>query len=84
MPWPRSLTPGCAPMLSDMADEMRLYERSALKDFRVSILDRVELDPELATLQVCCRIRLRGGSLASPRGSVTIRAIVAHTLAKVA
>jgi hypothetical protein len=37
-------------MLSRMADEMRLYDRSALKDFLVSILDRVELDPELATL----------------------------------
>jgi hypothetical protein len=56
-------------LLSHMADEMRLYERSALKDFLVSILDRVELDPEQATLQVCYRIPLRGGnSLASPRG----------------
>ncbi len=56
-------------MLSHMADEMRLYERGALKDFLVSILDRVELDPEQATLQLCYRIPLRGGnSVASPRG----------------
>jgi site-specific DNA recombinase len=56
-------------MLSHMADEMRLYERGALKDFLTSILDRVELDPELATLQLCYRIPLRGGnSVASPRG----------------
>ncbi len=72
-------------MLSHMADEMRLYERSALKDFLVSILDRVELDPEQATFQLCYRIPLRGGnSVASPRGSVTIPTIIAHTLARVA
>ena len=58
----------------------RIYERGALKDFLVSILD-----PELATLQLCYRIPLRGGnSVASPRGSVTIPTIVARTLAKVA
>jgi hypothetical protein len=68
-----------------MADEMHLFERSALKDFVVSILDRIELDPEQATLQVCYRIPLRGGnSLASPRGSVTIPTVVARTLVKVA
>jgi len=56
-------------MLGRMADEMQLYERGALKDFLVSILDRVELDPENATLQLCYRIPLRGGvSVASPRG----------------
>jgi hypothetical protein len=55
-------------MLGHMADEMRLYERGALKDFLGSILDRVELDPEQQTLQVCYRIPLRGGnSVASPR-----------------
>ena len=31
-------------MLGRMADEMRLYERGALKDFLMSILDRIELD----------------------------------------
>jgi hypothetical protein len=42
---------------------------TAIKDFLARILDRVELDPELAILQVCYRIPLRGGnSVASPRG----------------
>lgn len=51
-----------------MADDMQLYERGELKDFLATILDRVELDPEEATLQVCYRIPLRGGnSVASPR-----------------
>ena len=45
-------------MLGRMADEMRLYERGALKDFLGSILDRVELDPDEQTLQVCYRIPL--------------------------
>jgi DNA invertase Pin-like site-specific DNA recombinase len=55
-------------MLGHMADQMQLYERSDLKDFLGTILDRVELDPEEATLQLCYRIPLRGGnSLASPR-----------------
>ena len=72
-------------MLGRMADEMRLYERGALKDFLVSILDRVELDPEQQTLQLCYRIPLSGGnSVASPRGSIAIPTIVARTLAKVA
>lgn len=57
-------------MLGHMADEMRLYERGALKAFLLTILDRVELDPEQQTLQVCYRIPLRGGvSGASPRDS---------------
>ena len=56
-------------MLGRMADEMRLYERNDLKDFLATILDRVELDPEEATLQLCYRIPLRGGvSVASPGG----------------
>ena len=56
-------------MLGHMADEMRLYERNALKDFLTSILDRIELDPDQQTLQLCYRIPLRGGvSVASPRG----------------
>ena len=56
-------------MLGHMADEMRLYERTALKDFLTSILDRIELDPDQQTLQLCNRIPLRGGvSVASPRG----------------
>ncbi len=56
-------------MLGRMADEMRLYDRNDLKDFLTTILDRVELDPDEATLQVCYRIPLRGGnSMASPRG----------------
>jgi site-specific DNA recombinase len=58
-------------MLGRMAEEMKLYERAALKDFLGAILDRIELDPELQTLQVCYRIPLhqRGGnSGASPRG----------------
>ncbi len=56
-------------MLGRMADDMQLYERDELKDFLATILDRVELDPDEATLQVCYRIPLRGGnSVASPRG----------------
>ena len=39
-------------MLRHMADEMRLYERAALKDLLDSILDRVELDPDEQILQV--------------------------------
>ena len=56
-------------MLGRMADEMQLYERNNLKDFLATILDRVELDPDEATLQLCYRIPLRSGfSLASPGG----------------
>ncbi|MDQ6825046.1 MAG: hypothetical protein M3007_06245 [Candidatus Eremiobacteraeota bacterium] len=56
-------------MLGHIADEMQLYESGDLKDFLATILDRVELDPEEATLQVCYRIPLRGGvNVASPRG----------------
>ena len=74
IPWPATSLIG-----------MRLYERNDLKDFLATILDRVELDPEEATLQVCYRIPLRGGNfVASPRGFGTIPTIVARTLAKVA
>jgi len=63
---------------------MRLYERGALKDFLRSILDRVELDPEQQTVQVCFRIPLRGGNIvASARGLLTIPTILARTVAKV-
>ena len=56
-------------MLGHMAEEMQLYQRSDLKDFLGTILDRVELDPEEATLQLCYRIPLRGAvSVASPGG----------------
>ena len=56
-------------MLSRLADEMRLYERADLRDFLGSILDRVELDPNASTLQVCYRIPLRSGlNVASPAG----------------
>jgi site-specific DNA recombinase len=56
-------------MLGRMADEIRVYERAELRDFLGSILDRIELDPEAATLQVCYRIPLRGVlNVASPRG----------------
>ena len=56
-------------MLGRMADEMQLYERNDLKDFLTTILDRVELDPDQAALQLCYRIPLRSGfSLASPGG----------------
>ena len=56
-------------MLSRLADDMRLYDRAELKDFLTSILDRVELDPHAATVQLCYRIPLQGGvSVASPRG----------------
>jgi len=72
-------------MLGRMADDMKLYERDDLKDFLATILDRIDLDPEEATLQLCYRIPLRGGaSLASPRGLAAIPTIVATTLAKVA
>jgi len=56
-------------MLSRLADEMRLYDRGDLRDFLSSIVERVELDPEAATLQLCYRIPLRSGvSVASPGG----------------
>lgn len=56
-------------MLRNLADEMRLYDPVELKDFLTSILDRIELDPEESTLQLCYRIPLRSGlSLASPGG----------------
>ncbi|MCC7325559.1 MAG: hypothetical protein IT521_01975 [Burkholderiales bacterium] len=56
-------------MLSRLAEEMRLYERADLRDFLGSILDRVELDPNAPTLQVCPRIPLRGVlNVASPGG----------------
>jgi len=56
-------------MLGRMAEEMRIYDRAELRDFLGSILDRVELDPTAATLQVCYRIPLRSGfNLASPGG----------------
>ena len=56
-------------MLGRLADDMRLYDRAELKDFLTSILDRVELDPHAATVQLCYRIPLHGGvSVASPRG----------------
>jgi hypothetical protein len=42
-----------------LANDMRLYDRADLRDFLSSILDRVELDPEAATLQLCYRIPLR-------------------------
>src|SRR6266513_868124 len=42
-------------MLGHMADEMQLYERGALKDFLTSILDRIDLDPDQQTLQLCHR-----------------------------
>ena len=56
-------------MLRRMADEMNTYPRANLRDFLASILDRIELDPEAQTLQLCYRIPLKGGnSVASPRG----------------
>lgn len=56
-------------MLSHLADEMRLYPPEDLKDFLTTILDRVELDPEEASLRLCYRIPLRSGNkLASPGG----------------
>jgi hypothetical protein len=45
-------------MLGRQADEMRLYDRGELRDFLSSILDRVELDPEADTVQLCYRIPL--------------------------
>jgi len=54
-------------MLGRMAEEVRIYDRAELRDFLGSILDRVELDPTAATLQVCYRIPLRSGNkVASP------------------
>ena len=56
-------------MLSHLAEEMRLYDPASLKDFLTTILDRVELDPEEASLRLCYRIPLRSGNkLASPGG----------------
>ena len=56
-------------MLGRMAEEIRIYERADLRDFLGSILDRVELDPTAATLQLCYRIPLRSGfKVASPGG----------------
>ena len=55
-------------MLRRLVDEMERYERHEFKDFLSTILERIELDPDQATLQVCYSIPLRGGnSLASPR-----------------
>ncbi len=56
-------------MLGRMAEEMRIYDRAELRDFLGSILDRIELEPTAATLQVCYRIPLRSGNkVASPGG----------------
>ena len=56
-------------MLGHLAEEMRLYDPASLKDFLTTILDRVELDPEAASLRLCYRIPLRSGNkLASPAG----------------
>jgi hypothetical protein len=63
----------------------RRWCRAELRDFPGSILDRVELEPTAATLQVCYRIPLRSGfNVASPRGFGTIPTIIARSLAKVA
>jgi hypothetical protein len=59
-------------MLGRMADEMQLHERGALKAFLISILDRVELDPENATLQLCYRIPLRGGVSVASHGDQSL------------
>jgi hypothetical protein len=54
-------------MLGHLAEEMRLYDSASLEDFLTTILDRVELDPEEASLRLCYRIPLRSGNkLASP------------------
>jgi site-specific DNA recombinase len=56
-------------MLSHLAEEMRLYPAGDLKDFLTTILDRVELDPEEASLRLCYRIPPRSGNkVASPGG----------------
>ena len=56
-------------MLGHLAEEMRLYPAGDLKDFLSTILDRVELDPEEASLRLCYRIPLRSGNkVASPGG----------------
>jgi hypothetical protein len=47
--------------------------------------DRVELDPEAATLQLCYRIPLRSGvSVASPGGLGAIPTLIFKSLARVA
>ena len=56
-------------MLGRLADDMALYSPAELKDFLGSILDRVELDPDASTLQLCYRTPLQSGvSVASPKG----------------
>lgn len=56
-------------MLGHLAEEMGRYPPGDLKDFLSTILDRVELDPEEASLRLCYRIPLRSGNkLASPGG----------------
>jgi hypothetical protein len=56
-------------MLGRLADEMQLYDRADLRDFLGSILARVELDPDAATLQIHYRIPLRNVvNVASPAG----------------
>jgi hypothetical protein len=52
-----------------MADEMHLFERSALKDYVVSILDRIELDPEQATLQSATASHSVVGIVWRPQGA---------------
>jgi hypothetical protein len=60
-------------MLSHLAEEMRYYDPADLKDFPSTILDRVELEPEEASLRLCYRIPLRSGNkVASPGGCVAI------------
>lgn len=57
-------------MLGHLAEEMRLYPPGDLKDFLSTILDRVELDPDEASLRLCYRIPLRSGNkVASPGDS---------------
>jgi cell division septum initiation protein DivIVA len=72
-------------MLGRMADEMRLYDRTELRDFLQTIIDRVELDPDASTLQLCYRIPLRSGlTVASPRESRAIPTVIVNRLGKVA
>ena len=56
-------------MPGHLAGEMRLRPPGDFEDFLLAILDRIERNPEKASLRLCCRIPLRSGKkVASPGG----------------
>jgi hypothetical protein len=70
--------------LRGLADEMRTYPRSEMRDFLSSILSAVELDPVESTVRLNYRIPLSGNKVASPGGSGAIPTLIFKSLARVA